>query len=71
MLKDDQVARLAQLSECSHVERETLGSSPGRATIFFYPLDIWWLNVGPAKAMSINKCLSRGTSVGRFGDESN
>ena len=28
--------------ECSHGKRETLGSSPGRATFFFRPCDIWW-----------------------------
>ena len=26
--------------ECSHDKRETLGSSPGRATFFFHPCDI-------------------------------
>ena len=26
--------------ECSHGKRETLGSSPGRATFFFRPCDI-------------------------------
>ena len=31
---------VAQLAECSHGKREALGSSPGRATIFFLPYDI-------------------------------
>ena len=29
---------VAQLAECSHGTREALGSSPGRATIFFSPV---------------------------------
>ena len=33
--------------ECSHGKREALGSSPGRATFFLRPCDIWWLSVGP------------------------
>ena len=37
---------VAQLAECSHGKREALGSSPGLATIFFLPCDIWWLSVG-------------------------
>ena len=29
---------VTQLAECSHGKREALGSSPGRATIFFFPV---------------------------------
>ena len=31
---------VAQLAECSHGKREALGSSPGRATIFSFPVTI-------------------------------
>ena len=37
---------VAQLATCSHGKQEALGSSPGRATIFFLPCDIWWPSVG-------------------------
>ena len=37
---------VAQLAVYSHGKREALGSSPGRAMIFFLPWDIWWLSVG-------------------------
>ena len=30
-------------SVAQHGKRETLGSSPGRATFFFRPCDIWWV----------------------------
>ena len=33
---------VAQRLECSHGKRETLGSSPGRATFFFLACDIWF-----------------------------
>ena len=39
--------------ECSHGKRETLGSSPGRATFFFRPCDIWWLVWGKQKLADI------------------
>ena len=29
---------VAQLAECSHGKQEALGSSPGRATIFSFPV---------------------------------
>ena len=40
--------------ECSHGKRETLGSSPGRATFFFRPCDIWWPVWVRARAASSN-----------------
>ena len=47
---------VAQLSECSHSKREALGSSPGRATIFSSPCDIWWLSVGSRQGQRASKC---------------
>ena len=61
--------------ECSHGKRETLGSSPGRATFFFRPCDIWWLSVGPCSGCEQQPdrdCLvGSGMVPSRFGDESN
>ena len=34
-LKGQPSGSVAQLAECSHGKREALGSSPGRATIFY------------------------------------
>ena len=45
---------VAQRLECSHGKRETLGSSPGRATFFFLACDIETsilLDEWPAKAV--------------------
>ena len=61
--------------ECSHGKRETLDSSPGRATFFFRPCDIWWLSVGPCsgcKQQPERDCLvGSGMVPSRLGDESN
>ena len=62
---------VAQLAECSHGKREALGSSPGRATIFYLPCEIWWLSVD--SQLGQRKCMFRCSTVvpSRFGDESN
>ena len=61
--------------ESSHGKRETLGSSPGRATFFFRPCDIWWLCVGPCSGCEQQPerdCLvGSGMVPSRFGDKSN
>ena len=67
MSKDDHVA---QLAECSHGKRETLGSSPGRATIFS-PCDIWWLSVGSRLGQRASKSGNLVVVPSRYADESN
>ena len=64
---------VAQSAECSHGEREALGSSPGWATIFPPLLHLVAQCGFAARATSIKKCMSRCSSVvpSRFGDKSN
>ena len=50
---------VAQLAECSHGKRDTLGFSSSWATIFFLTCDIWWQCVGSqlGQRASISACL--------------
>ena len=43
---------VAQLAECSHGKREALGSSPGRATIFSFPVTLGRLNIRKSALVS-------------------
>ena len=61
---------VAQHTEYTHGKRETLGSSPDRAMIFFLPCDIWWLSMGWRLGQRASKSAYF-VVPSRFGDESN
>ena len=57
----------------SQVDREVLGSSPGRAMCCFLPCDILWLNVGPCSGCEQQRDCLDGSGIvpSGFGEESN